>query len=67
MGIFMIIFLIIVILLVVWFFRGSFNNILKNRKSEQHDPLDILNSRLASGEISEQEYERLKKKISKGV
>jgi len=53
-----------VILLLLLIFLGSifFKN-LSNQKKEE-SPADILNARLAKGEISAEEYEKLKKIIN---
>jgi|GEM_PF-789563 len=53
-----------VIFLFVLIFLGSlfFKNISNQKKNMS--PIDILNTRLAKGEISTEEYEKLKKTIN---
>ncbi|PKR77579.1 hypothetical protein CEY16_06475 [Halalkalibacillus sediminis] len=60
----MIIIVVLVVAVLVWMFRKP-NNQNNNSLSSHHpeDSLEILKSRLAKGEISEEEYERLKNKL----
>ncbi|CQR47927.1 hypothetical protein BN1058_02261 [Paraliobacillus sp. PM-2] len=58
-GFFELIILIGVIVLVIWVLKSG--TIDKGKQTST--PLDILKQRLAKGEISEEEYERLKNKL----
>ncbi|WP_347861117.1 SHOCT domain-containing protein [Salimicrobium sp. PL1-032A] len=61
--IFLLLFLAIVVI-VIWMVKpgGSNNNGTNSSSADNYE--DTLKSRLARGEISEEEYDRLKKKLS---
>jgi putative membrane protein len=59
-GILMSVFMIIIIGLLIAFLLISLRN---NRINSNEEPLKILKRRLAKGEITEKEYNELKKKI----
>ncbi|MDP4553543.1 SHOCT domain-containing protein [Alkalihalobacillus macyae] len=56
-GFFGILILVLIVLIVVWMMKSG-SNISHNNSVE------TLNQRLAKGEISEEEYDRLKKKLN---
>ncbi len=60
-GIWMVLFWGGLIALVVW---GVKKLTERNGSSSKRDPLDIAKERYAKGEISEEEYQRLKKDLS---
>ncbi|RSL29830.1 SHOCT domain-containing protein [Salibacterium salarium] len=60
-GFFGILIIIAIIAVVVWMMRGANSNHLS--QSSSNHSLAILKKRLAKGEISEEEYDRLKKKL----
>ncbi len=60
-GIWMVVFWGGLIALVVW---GVKKLTERNGSSSKRDPLDIAKERYAKGEISEEEYQRLKKDLS---
>ncbi|WP_176140559.1 SHOCT domain-containing protein [Halobacillus salinus] len=47
-----------IILIVIWMMKPK-----SSQKSSNSDSLDTLKKRLANGEISEDEYDRLRKKL----
>ena len=49
------------IVLLFWIFASPFN--IPGQRSKKDSPLDILNKRLAKGEINKKEYEEKKKLI----
>ena len=51
------------VLLLVWAIKSAFRG---GRKEAEEVPLDILKRRYASGEITREEYERMKHDISPG-
>lgn len=57
----------IILVLVIWVIMRTINKNNSGRNlnstSTEDGPLDILKKRLAKGEISEEEYNRLKKNI----
>ncbi|GAA3731633.1 hypothetical protein GCM10022378_19870 [Salinicoccus jeotgali] len=59
-GFFGLIIVIAMFLILIWALRGNNRN---NSQPTENRALDILNERLAKGEISEEEYERLREKI----
>ena len=64
-GIFMLLFWSVVIVLIVW----GINQLRGNRGSstdapQRHTPLDIAKERYAKGEISQEEFEQIKKHLS---
>ncbi|MFD1363221.1 SHOCT domain-containing protein [Lentibacillus salinarum] len=56
-GFFTILIILAVIAIAVWMFKGSDNRAFRNNS------LETLKERLAKGEISEEEYDRLKRKL----
>ncbi|MET3682717.1 putative membrane protein [Alkalibacillus flavidus] len=58
-GSIMIIIIVLIVLIFLWMFKSS----NENQTTQNKDSLDVLKTRLAKGEITEEEYERLKKKI----
>ncbi len=58
-GIMWVIWLVIVVAVIYSIYRSRAENKIEERES----PLEILKKRLARGEISQQEYEQLKKKL----
>lgn len=59
-GLFGLIIVIAMFLILIWALRGNNRN---NSQATENRALDILNERLAKGEISEEEYERLREKM----
>ena len=64
-GIFMLLFWSVVIVLIVW----GINQLRVNRSSStdaslRHTPLDIAKERYAKGDISQEEFEQIKKNLS---
>ncbi|WP_226584002.1 Vpu [Halobacillus litoralis] len=57
-GLVILIVVVAIISIVVWMMKPN-----KNERSSQQDSIERLNHRLANGDISEEEYDRLKKKI----
>lgn len=49
-----------VIVILVWMMKP---NLIRSSRTNENQAIDILNERLAKGEISEEEYDRLKEKI----
>ncbi|MFD2637272.1 SHOCT domain-containing protein [Piscibacillus salipiscarius] len=58
----MIVLIVLIIVVLIWMFRNPSDNHKQTNQSQ--DSLEILKSRLAKGEITEEEYERLKDKIN---
>ncbi|MBR9699333.1 SHOCT domain-containing protein [Candidatus Woesearchaeota archaeon] len=58
---FMILFWGLIIWLIVWIVQQY----VKPKKGKRQSPIEILNSRLARGEITTAEYDKLKKKIGR--
>jgi putative membrane protein len=58
-------FWIIIIALIAWIVMGQVNRSKRNSSANvgEESPMDILNKRLARGEISAVEYEEIKKKL----
>ncbi|TFB25009.1 CcoQ/FixQ family Cbb3-type cytochrome c oxidase assembly chaperone [Filobacillus milosensis] len=57
----LIIIILLIIAVLVWMFKPSNKN--NSDRFNNNESLDILKQRLARGEISEEEYERLKNKL----
>jgi putative membrane protein len=53
----------LVVLVVVLLVRASSGGLHMGQKPEQESPLDIARGRYASGEISSEEFERLRKDL----
>lgn len=62
-GLFGFLILIIIVLILIWMFRGNNGSARDEGRRSERRSLEILDERLAKGEISEEEYERLKKRI----
>ncbi|MFY9487816.1 MAG: SHOCT domain-containing protein [Solirubrobacterales bacterium] len=60
MTIIMVLFWATILVLAIWFARSS----AASRAPNQTAPLEVLQHRLARGEISAEEYERLREKLS---
>lgn len=60
-GFFGILIILAIIAIIVWMMKGSNNN--SSHPSSSNRSLEILKERLAKGEISEEEYDRLKRKL----
>ncbi|MFB9860099.1 SHOCT domain-containing protein [Salinicoccus siamensis] len=60
LGLFDLIVIIALFLILIWVIKGNNRN---NDRQPEDRALGILNERLAKGEISEEEYERLREKI----
>ncbi len=54
-------FWLMIIVLAVWLFQTFFRK--KNTSESPHGPLEVLKHRYAAGEISREEYERMKKEL----
>lgn len=52
-----------IVLLIVWAIKSAFRG---GHKEAKEAPIDILKRRYASGEITREEYERMKRDISPG-
>ncbi len=63
-GIAMVIFWVLIITLVVWIIRALTTHEHRDRGPERRDPLDIAKERYAKGEISKEEFDRIKKDLS---
>lgn len=61
-GFFWLLILLGIVLLAVWFFSG--NQFTGRRGPAEETPLEILKRRYARGEISPEDYERMKRELS---
>ncbi|RPF53484.1 SHOCT domain-containing protein [Aquisalibacillus elongatus] len=62
-SIIMIIIIVLIVVIVVWMFKGENNKERKDSAYPEGDSLEVLKRRLAKGEITEEEYDRLKDKL----
>lgn len=62
-GIFGLLFWIFLVIVAVALIKWLFFRTIDNNKSESWSAMDILNQRFAAGEITEEEYLRIKKRI----
>ncbi|MFC7063589.1 SHOCT domain-containing protein [Halobacillus seohaensis] len=60
-GFFGILIVLAIIFIIVWMMKPGTNN--QSNHSSRNRPLDTLKERLAKGEISKEEYDRLKHKL----
>ncbi|UOQ83969.1 SHOCT domain-containing protein [Gracilibacillus salinarum] len=60
---FMIIVIVLIVMVSIWMFKT--NNKQNYKKGNDNESLNILKQRLAKGEISEDEYDRLKNKLDR--
>jgi putative membrane protein len=63
-AIMMVLFWGLIIWLAIWIIRGITRHEYHDRGPERRDPLDIAKERYAKGEISKEEFDRIKKDLS---
>ena len=63
-GIIMWILTVVLSIILIYFLYSSIKHRNSGKVSDSQDPVAILKARLARGEISEEEYERLKSRVS---
>ncbi|MBB5335655.1 SHOCT domain-containing protein [Pectinatus brassicae] len=56
-------FIILLIMAIIWFYKTVFRNSIRNNSIEQNNAIDILKQRYAKGEITSEEYHRIKKDL----
>ncbi|WP_058308788.1 SHOCT domain-containing protein [Gracilibacillus massiliensis] len=60
---FIIIIIVLIVMVSIWMFKT--NNKQNYKEGNDNESLNILKQRLAKGEISEEEYDRLKNKLDR--